>query len=575
MTDVIIKHGTVVDGTGGPARRADVAITDGRITAISDVDDIVANGAQVIDADGLVVAPGFVDLHTHFDAQLMWDPMASPSPLHGVTTVFGGNCGFSIAPVAEPDIDYVSRLMSRVEGIPLATLREGTDWEWRSFGEFLDRFEGTIGVNAGFLAGHSTIRRVVMGDRCASEPATEADLERMEQLLDEALAAGALGFSTSQAPTHNDGDGHPVPSRSATPEEMIRLAGRVRAFPGTQLEAIFPGSINGFTDEEIELMAAMSAAADRPLNWNVLGVAEGGYHDSQLDASTRAAALGGRIVALTLPMGMSMRLNLRTGMIFDGFPGWRELLYSFAPEERATALRDPDLRRTLNERARSEEAGMLRGLANWKHFTVVEGFTDETRRYEGRTIGEIAQERDAEPFDVLCDIAVADDLRTGLVPNRRPESEGTWQERARVWRDPRAVIGGSDAGAHLDMMSGSQYSTVVIGPAVRDRNLLSLEEAVRLLSDVPARLYGLRDRGRIETGWHADLVLFDPERVGPGPERTRDDLPAGESRIVSDSEGVEHVLVNGVEIVRGGEFTDTRPGRLIRAGRDTDTVTAS
>ena len=567
--DLLIHNGTVVDGTGSPARRADVGIRDGRVVAVGDVDE---TATRSIDADGLVVAPGFVDLHTHYDAQLLWDPTASPSPMHGVTTVFGGNCGFALAPGGNRHVDYLSRLMARVEGIPLPALQQGVPWDWTTFAEYADRVAASgIGVNAGFLCGHSVLRRVVMGDRAVGEAATDDELAAMTRLLHESLDAGAIGFSSSQAPTHNDGDGNPVPSRAATRAEMLTLAGAVAAHPGTQLELIIPGCLNGFTDDEVDLMTGMSLAAGRPLNWNVLGVAAGGNHEHQLEAGTRAAQRGGRVVALTLPQGMRIRLSFLTGFVLDGLPGWRET-FALPIEERMRALADPQTRARLDERAHSPEAGVLANLARWERLEIIEGFTHATRALEGRKIGEIARERGVAPFDALCDTVVADELRTGLRPDfGGPEPDDVWKMRAEVWRDRRAVIGGSDAGAHLDMMCGASYSTFVVGDAVR-AGYVSLEEAVHLLSDVPARLYGLRDRGRIEAGAHADVVLFDPAEVGPAGERTRDDLPGGASRIVAESRGMHHVLVAGTEIVRDGAYTGATPGVVLRAGRDTQTV---
>lgn len=569
--DTVIVGGTVADGTGAPTKRADVGVRDGRVVAIGDVDE---DARRTIDATGLVVAPGFVDLHTHYDAQLCWDGTASPSPLHGVTTVFGGNCGFSLAPIAPEQVDYVSRLMARVEGIPLPALHDGVDWAWGDFGSYLARLDGAVAVNAGFLAGHCALRCAVMGDGAVGEAATEDQLVTMERLLHDALDAGAMGFSSSQAPTHNDGDGNPVPSRAASPDELVRLAACVGDHAGTQLELIIAGCISGFTDDEVDLMASMSRAANRPLNWNVLGVAAGGSHWTQLEASTRAAEQGGRVVALTLPQGMRIRLSFLTGFVLDGLPGWSET-FALAVPERIRALGDPEVRRRLDESAKSPEAGQLAALANWGRMEICEAFTPETRRFEGRLVREIAAETDSSPFDTLCDIVIADGLRTGLRPKLGAETDETWHERIEVWRDPRAVIGGSDSGAHLDMMCGATYSTFLIGEAVRARQLLTIEEAVHYLTDVPARLYGLRDRGRVQEGFHADLVVFDPERVGPRPERTLDDLPGDASRIVAEADGIEHVLVNGTEIVRGGVLTGATPGTVLRAGRDTDTVTAT
>jgi len=571
VTDLLIKNGLVVDGTGAPAQRADVAITDGRVTSIGSGEN---TAARTIDASDLVVAPGFIDLHTHYDAQLLWDASASPSPMHGVTTVFGGNCGFTLAPGGEEHVDYLSRLMARVEGIPLPALQQGVPWDWKSTADYLDRVDAAgIAVNAGFMCGHSALRRVVMGDDCVGNEATDEQITAMEQLLHAALDAGAMGFSSSQAPTHNDGDGNPVPSRAATREEMVRLARAVNAHAGTQLELIIPGCLNGFTDDEIELMSAMSAAADRPLNWNVLGVAPGGNYESQLDAGTRAAERGARVVALTLPQGMRIRLSFHTGFVLDGLPGWRET-FALPIKERMVALSDPATRARLDERAHSPEAGVLANLANWSRLEICEGFTPETRALEGRKVGDIARERGAAPFDTLCDIVVADELRTGLRPDfGGPESDEVWKLRADVWRDPRAIVGGSDAGAHLDMMSGASYSTVVVGDAVR-KGAVTIEEAVHFLTDVPARLYGVRDRGRLVPGAHADVAIFDPATVGPAGERTHDDLPGGASRIVADARGMQHVLVAGAEIVRDGAYTGATPGRVLRSGRDTQTVSA-
>ncbi|HEX5097336.1 MAG TPA: amidohydrolase family protein, partial [Acidimicrobiia bacterium] len=461
--DLLLQGGTVVDGTGGPSRRADVGVRDGRVVAIGDVDD---TATRTLDVSGAVVAPGFVDLHTHYDAQLLWDPTASPSPLHGVTTLFGGNCGFALAPASPEHVDYLSRLMSRVEGIPLPALQCGVPWDWKTVGDYLARVEaGGTAVNAGFLAGHSVIRRVVMGDRM-HEPATADDIAGMVEVLHRALDAGAMGFSSSQSHTHNDGEGEPVPSRAATREEMLALAGAVADHPGTQLELIISGCLNGFSDDDIELMASMSRLAQRPLNWNVLGVSQGGMHDHQLEASTRAAEQGGRVVALTLPQGMRIRLSFHTGFVLDGLPGWRET-FALPVDQRMRVLSDPQRRAELDERAHSPEAGVLAGLARWERLEIVEGFTERTRAYEGRKIGDIARELKQQPFDTLCDIVVEDGLRTGLRPDfGGPEPDEVWKMRAEVWRDPRAIVGGSDAGAHLDMMSGASYSTFLVGDAV-------------------------------------------------------------------------------------------------------------
>lgn len=573
MLDLLIRDANIVDGTGAPARHGDVGVKDGRITAVGETDE---SATKTLDAQGLTLAPGFVDLHTHYDAQLFWDPTASPSVQHGVTTVFGGNCGFTLAPAASDQQDYLTRMLARVEGMPLDALRAGLDWRWSSFGDWLKRFEGRIAVNAGFLVGHSALRLAAMGDDAVGGAATQQQLERMVALLHDALDAGALGFSTSQSQTHNDAAGNPVPSRSASREELLELAGGVRDHPGTTLEAIIPGCINGFTDDEVALLTGMSVAADRPLNWNLLGVsaANPAGHEKQLRASEVAAEHGGRVVALTLPHAMKIRLSFLTGFVLDGLPGWREVMHLPVPE-RLAALADPEVRRRLNQGAQSEEAGMLRGLANWGRLIIVETFAPENADATGRSVGEVAAARGGEPFDTLLDIVIADELRTGLTPPAFGDESADWRMRAEVWRHPHAVIGGSDAGAHLDMMCGAIYTTSLLGHGVREYGVVTLEEAVRLLTDVPARLYGLVERGRIAPGWHADLVLFDPDTVDHGPERTRYDLPAGAPRLVADAHGIASVLVGGVEVCRDGVATGAMPGIVLRSGRDTQTVSAA
>jgi N-acyl-D-aspartate/D-glutamate deacylase len=568
VLDMMIAGGSVVDGTGAARRRVDVGVKDGRVVAIGNVPE---PATRTIDATGLIVAPGFVDIHTHYDAQAFWDPALTPSPLHGVTTIVGGNCGFTIAPLAVSEADYLMRMLARVEGMPLESLAEGVPWDWQSFGEYLDRLDGTLAVNAGFLVGHSALRRVVMGEAAVGEEATPDQIEKMSTLLSESLAAGGLGFSSSHAPTHNDGDGNPVPSRFATPDELVTLAGVAGDHPGTTLE--FIPTVGPFAREHVDLMGDMSAAANRPLNWNVLVVAAGndGYVD-QLAASDRAAERGGRVLALTVPCVMQLHLNFRSGFLFDALPGWGPTMALPVDEKRA-ALADPRERARLREAAESD-TGLFSRLLRWDRLRVGQTFSPENDGLTGETIGEIAAERGQDPFDALCDIAIADDLRTDLLPPTGGDDVESWKRRADVWRDQRVVVGASDAGAHLDMLATFNYTTSLLA-ASREHDLVGLEEAVHLLTDVPARLYGVRERGRIVEGWHADLVVVDEDRVAPAPVETRYDLPAGAGRLFAEAEGIEHVLVNGTEIVRAGALTGDRPGTLLRSGHGTETVEAT
>jgi N-acyl-D-aspartate/D-glutamate deacylase len=566
MLDLAIRGATVIDGTGEPGRRADVGIRGGRVAAVG---ELTESARRTIDAAGRVVSPGFVDIHTHYDAQVFWDPALTPSPLHGVTSVVGGNCGFSIAPLRAEAADYLMRMLARVEGMPLESLAQGVPWDWTSFGDYLDRLEGRVAINAGFLVGHSPLRRVVMGERAVGEAARPDDLAAMTTLLRQSLAEGGLGFSSSWAATHNDGDGKPVPSRSATGEELVALAGVLRDAPGTSLEFI-PG-VGRFTDEQIQLMTDMCLAAERPLNWNMLVVISYApkAHEALLAASDHAAARGARVVALTLPQVVTLRLNFVSAFLFDSLPGWGEVVTLPLPERRK-ALADPAVRARLAEGARN--AGVMGFVTRWEHYLVEETWSAENARWRGKTVGDVAKERGVDPLDALLDLALADDLRTTFKPALGGDDEASWKLRAEVWRDPRTMIGASDAGAHLDMIDTFTLSTSLLGPAVRDRGLLELETAIHQITDRPARLYGLRERGRIQQGWHADLVVFDPATVGPGAIHTRRDLPGGAARLFAEADGIDHVFVNGVEVVFGRTLTGAQPGTVLRSGRDTTTV---
>jgi N-acyl-D-aspartate/D-glutamate deacylase len=568
MLDVKLAGGHVVDGTGTPRRRADVGLRAGRIAAIGTVEE---EARETLDCSGRIVCPGFVDVHTHYDAQVFWDPSVSPSSYHGVTTVVAGNCGFSIAPLSPEAGPYLMRMLARVEGMPLESLREGVPWSWRSFGEYLGLLEGRLAVNAGFMAGHSAIRRVVMGERAVGHEATPAEQTAMERLLAESLQQGALGFSSTISNTHNDAEGKPVPSRHASRDELLALARVLRAHEGTTLEFL-PG-VPPFEHWQKDLMVELSLAAQRPLNWNVLAANKSMADEIEdsLQATDLARARGAEVLALTVPQPVSSRLNLYTGFVFDALHGWAEL-FRLPVEQRMARLRDPGHRKQLDESARSGGPSALRGLARWERMRVTETFSPENEACLGRTIGEIAQERGMSPFDAFVEVALADGLRTQFMPIAIGDDPETWAMRGRLWRDDRTVIGASDAGAHLDMIDTFAQTTQVLGNGVRERGVMGLEEAIHQLTQVPAKLYGLCERGALREGWRADVVVFDPVRIAPGPTYTRFDLPAGAGRLYADARGIDAVFVNGVQIMRGGEYTGATPGTVLRSGRDTRTV---
>ncbi|GGZ75591.1 N-acyl-D-amino-acid deacylase family protein [Streptomyces bluensis] len=573
MLDHVIKGATVVDGTGAPAYTADVGIRDGRIAVVGSVTE---ESRTVEDASGLVLAPGFVDPHTHYDAQLFWDPYATPSLNHGVTTVAGGNCGFTLAPLnpSRPeDADYTRRMMSKVEGMSLVALEEGAPWSWHTFGDYLDALEGRIAVNAGFMVGHCALRRYVMGpDAVGGQPSAE-QLDAMVRLLGEAMEAGAWGLSTTQSRSHSDGDGKPVASRHAKPAELLALSRAVGEYEGTQIEAIVAGCLDQFSDEEIDLFVEMTSAAGRPLNWNVLTIdaAVPERVPRQLLASERARKAGGRIVALTMPILTPMNMSLGTFCALNLIPGWGPIL-SLPVPERIARLRDPEVRAEMLKGAHSKEAGVLRRLTNFGRYVIGDTYSAANEGLTGRVVRDIAAERGQEPFECLVEICAADDLRTVLWPMPTDNDPDSWALRSETWRHEDVMLGGSDAGAHLDRMCGAPYTTRFIGDCLRGRKLVPLEQAVKMLTDDPAQLFGLRERGRVEEGFHADLVLFDPERIDAGKATLVHDLPGDSPRLDSKAIGVRAVWVNGVEAIRDDVVTGAVPGRVLRSGRDTRTV---
>ena len=570
MFDYIIRGGLVIDGTGTPGTVTDVAIKDGRIAAIGAID---GEATREFDATGLIVAPGIVDPHTHYDAQLFWDPSASPSNFHGVTTIIGGNCGFTLAPIDKKDVTYISEMMAKVEGMPLVALAEGVPWTWESFGEYLGALEGKLGVNAGFLVGHCAIRRKVMGEHRGQEVASDEELEQMRQLLAESIQAGGLGFSSSQSRTHSDGDGKAITSRYADRREMLAFAEVVEAHPGTTLEYITSGCLDTLDEDEKELMADLTATANRPLNWNLLTVDARSPEKTahQLEVSDRAAARGGRIVALTMPTLVPMNMSFKNHCALFLIPGWQPIM-QLPIEWRIEALKSPGVRAKLNELAKSKEAGVFRRLSGWGSYIIGDTFNEANQDVQWRAVSEIAEERGSDPFDTLLDIVIADDLRTVIWPKPTDGDDDTWKMRADAWNDPRAMVGGSDAGAHLDRMCGANYPTAFLADCLRGRKLVSVERAVSMMTKQPADLFGLHDRGVLQVGNVADVFIFDPETVDSKQARLVEDLPGNSPRLVAESIGVVRVLVNGTEILINGQPTGALPGAVLRSGKDTITV---
>jgi N-acyl-D-aspartate/D-glutamate deacylase len=575
--DLLIRGGHVIDGTGAPARRADIGVSDGRIVGIGKLGD---HARRVMDADGRVVCPGFVDVHTHYDAQLFWDATLSPSPLHGATTVIAGNCGISLAPTRESDHDFLVRMLSRVEAIPVETLLRGVDFRWHSFEEFLSAAEQAQPViNVGFLVGHSALRRSVMGPAASSDAATEAEIAAMRHAASRALAAGALGFSSSKAATQLDGDGRPTPPNFATDQELVALAGCCRSYPGTSVEYIPASAAYGFDQQgrDVALMARMSRAARRHVNWNTVLLHYPGkpdIQDQQLASADQARDQGGLVVPMIIPHNFRVRTDfLDSDVGFRSLPGFAKL-FELPYAARVAALADPAFRgrlvASLDDAAQGANV-MFRDAID--HQVVSDVGPASMANLVGRPVVELAAERGVDVLTLIFDLAVESDLEIGFVRHLVPVA--TAEERAlrrRVLRDPRLVLGASDGGAHLRGVQNVEYSTASFAELVRDDHVFSIEELVQEFTDVPARLYGLRGRGRIRVGAVADLVIFDKDEIRASPVSMQRDLPGGAARLFSRGLGIDSVLVRGQEVVREGAYTGTAAGQVLRSGRDTATT---
>jgi len=571
MLDLVLRNANIIDGTGKPGFFGDVAIGDGRIKAVGQVDE---PGRKELDLEGASLAPGFIDIHTHYDAQVFWDPMVTPSVNHGVTTVIAGNCGFTLAPLSgrAEDTDYLVRMLSRVEGMPLATLREAVQPDWTSFGDYLDRLDRKIAINATFLVGHSALRRTVMGDRAVGSEATDAEIDAMCALLDRSLSEGGAGFSTSISSTHSDLEGEPVPSRWASRDELLRLAQVVSRHPGTWVEIAHGKTLMG--DAEYDILSALSLAAERPVNWNLVTVDSRSTQEqeSQLRAGDVAAARGAAVIGLVPSVPPKIILNFVSGFVIDTIPGWSEVLV-LPLEEKLAALADPATRRRMAEGTRQiSNPSLARRFEDWGEMIIEAVGSASRQALVGTRLGDHAASTGKDPLEALFDLAVAERLVISFSPPINGSDEASWRQRGEIWRDERCLIGGSDAGAHLDMINTFAFSTQLLGEGVRRRALLPLEEAVHRITALPAEKFGLVGRGTIEPGMAADLVVFDPETVDCGPVLMRDDLPGNETRLTADAIGVRHVFVNGTPVLVDGELSGEMGGQILRSGRDTRTV---
>jgi N-acyl-D-aspartate/D-glutamate deacylase len=542
--DLVIRGGTLYDGTGKPGETGDLAIDGERITQVGGRADA---GTREIDASGLAVAPGFIDPHTHYDAQICWDPNLTPSCWQGITSVVMGNCGFTLAPCRPDGRDRIMRMLTRVEGMSLDALQSGVDWKWESFPEYLDAVESSQpGLNVGVLAGHSAIRYFVMGDAATEREATTAEIDAMRGQVREAMEAGALGFSTSMAPTHIGGDGKPVPSRLASDDEVVELTGVLAEYGRGAFEIVTRDLV------DVDVPIAVARTSGRPVT--ILGMV-GDEEQAKIDA---AMSRGHRVIPQTSCRPTSMEFRLDEMGLFDQLPSWQETAKVKGEPLRAL-LRENAFRARFRNDVEGEFQGFRLFKGDWEGVSILTAEEPGLRKHIGSTVAEIGSARGQDPLEAFFDVALEDDLHMQFGYTLSGD-EG----RGPGLLDENQLIGLSDAGAHLTLLADHAYTTYFLGRWIRERNLMPLEHAVRKLTQVPAQFFGIPERGELRPGWFADVVLFDPERVLPHEPELVEDLPGGNMRLVTRADGIETVIVNGAVSVESGELTGARSGHVIR-----------
>jgi N-acyl-D-aspartate/D-glutamate deacylase len=570
--DLLISQGLVVDGTGLPRRRADVAIRDGRIAGIGRFD--AASAERVLDARGRIVAPGIVDPHTHYDPQLTFEPYGTSSCYHGVTTVLAGNCGFSIAPARRDDRDFITQIFARVEDMSPGSLA-GIPWDFESFPEFLEARGRRLGINAAFYVGHCNIRRWVMGDACYEREATAVEIDSMRGLVREAMEAGAAGLSSSHAPTHLDSADRPVPSRLASRDELESLVHEVGLSNRGSISYLPYSSIGGLDEEDGEFLIQLALSSQLPIIIQGLGAR------SKVDAPTaswehsseyleRARRQGAGVYSMLMARPFNRRFSLAEGTsLYEGVPPFQRLFNEAETvEARVAMLRDPAYREAIRHAVehpnRDPSLGSTLPPPHFDRLQVHQASTPENQKLIGRSLAEIAEERGVAPMDLMVEIALAEDLAIEFV--WRTESEEWKAGTYAASQNPHMIIGTSDGGAHLGRDDGAEFSSYFLRYWVREWGKWELEEAIRQMTQQPASLIGLTDRGMLLPGYAADIMIFDPEEIGPGRKQFVNDFPNGEGRWSSRPEGVYATIVNGVPIVLDGELVEGcgYPGRVVR-----------
>lgn len=559
--DLVIKNGRIIDGSGMPAFKADIGISGGKIRNIGRISD---KAAETLDADGHVVSPGFVDGHTHMDAQVAWDPLGTCSCWHGVTSVVMGNCGFSLAPCKKEDAQMVMKNLERAEDISPAAMSAGINWNWETYADYLDSVEQLPkGINYAGYIGHSALRTYVMGERAFEEEASDGDIEAMSRELASAIQAGAIGFSTSRTPNHQTPEDKPVASRIASWTEVERLVGVMGDLNAGVFELAHEHT--GRSEEKIQdyfyRLKKLSVDSGRPMTWGMFSTRFApDYWRPYFDLLDEVAEAGGRMFAQVHSRALNVLLSFKTATPFDKWDHWKDIR-ALPLEEQLSALRNPETKAKLVETANKPYEGprIVGTEARPPDYDWV--FPMETMTGPHVSLNNIAKQQGKDPVEVMIDMAVERNFDLFFL---QPIANENQDHVLEMMKHPRSVATFSDSGAHVSQIMDSSLQTHIFSHWVREKQALSLEEAVRMVTLVPATLWGLSDRGLIREGFAADIAVFDPNTIAAQMPEVVNDLPAGAKRLTQKADGMLATVVNGQVLMKNCEHTGALPGRLLR-----------
>ena len=554
--DLIIRNGTVVDGTGKPAYKADVAVADGKIVEVGEPD---GSAKQTIDAGDCIVSPGFIDPHTHYDAQICWDGAVTPSSWHGVTSAVLGNCGVGIAPCKPEAREVAMHDLVNVEAIPFDVLNKGITWDWETFPEYMNAAEKRKpSVNLGFLAPLTPFRHWVMGEESMERAATPEETQKIAGLISEALDAGAFGFSSTILNQHMGYGGKPLACRLASDEELTAYCNVLKKKNKGAIEVALTRQIGVLEKDQCETLDLLLTKSGRPVTFIALfdrdDISEAVRNTLKLAAPQ--IAKGAR--PQTSPLPLTREVDMRNPFAFASYPSWKRVFEDKSKEAMIAVYGDKAFRDQFREELKNPM-----GVSDWAHVRLHEAHNPEVKKFEGMTVAEIAKAQGKDAVDTLLDLTIADDLQLEYTIT----SFNTRIDRmAELLNNPAILLGLGDGGAHVDMLCDSGYPTFLLGTWVRERGVLTLEEGVRRLTSDPADFFGIKDRGRLQVGLAADITIFDPKTIGsPNRGERRFDLPGGGKRMVMPSYGVRYTFVNGVATYSEGELVGAGAGKVLRS----------